>query len=58
MQPFVIVMVNNHGVIVLVMKKNPIPGLHKPIPIIIIIENIIIIIYILYPFINKINKIV
>ncbi len=30
------VMVNNHGVIVLVMKKNPILGPYKPVPIIII----------------------
>jgi hypothetical protein len=30
-------MVDDHGVIVLVTKKDPIFGLHKPIPIIIII---------------------
>ncbi len=33
---FVIVMVNDHGVIILVMKRNPILGLYKPVPIIII----------------------
>jgi hypothetical protein len=30
-------MVNDHGVIVLVTKKDPMPSLHKPIRIIIII---------------------
>lgn len=31
-------MVDDHGVIVLVTKKDPIPSLHKPISIIIIIR--------------------
>jgi len=38
MRPFVIVTFDDHGVIILVMKKNPILDLHKPVPIIIVIE--------------------
>jgi hypothetical protein len=38
MQPFVIVMVDDHGVIVLVTKKNPMSDLYKPVLIIIVIE--------------------
>jgi hypothetical protein len=37
-QPFVIVMVDDHGVIVLVTKKNPMSDLYKPVLIIIVIE--------------------
>jgi hypothetical protein len=37
MRPFIIVMVDDHGVIVLVTKKDPTLGLHKLVPIIIVI---------------------